>query len=281
MTKPSAPAAGRRFTKMHGLGNDFVVIDARDAPLTLDAARARSIADRRLGIGCDQLIVIEARRREDADVYMRILNPDGSEAGACGNGTRCVADLLLRETARDHLVIETVAGLLAAQCASDHRISVDMGEARLGWRDVPLASPCDTLHVPVAIGALSDPACCSMGNPHATFFVADAQALDLAALGPAIEHHPMFPERVNVGVVQILDRARIRFRVWERGAGITPACGSGACAAIVNAARRGVTDRSAVVVLDGGELEIAWLADGHVRMTGPVATSFTGELGQL
>ena len=281
MTTPSARAAGRRFTKMHGLGNDFVVIDARNAALELDAARARIIADRRIGVGCDQLIVIEAPRSARADAYMRILNPDGSEAGACGNGTRCVADLLLRETSRDHLVIETIAGLLDAQRVRGDRISVDMGEARLDWREIPLASACDTLHVPVMIDALADPACCSMGNPHATFFVADAQALELASLGPAVEHHAMFPERVNVGIVQVLDRGRIRFRVWERGAGITPACGSGACAAIVNAARRGVTERRATVILDGGELEIEWLADGHVRMTGPVATSFTGELGDL
>ena len=281
MIAPSAHAAGRRFTKMHGLGNDFVVIDARGSELALDAARARIIADRRIGIGCDQLIVIEAPRNKRADAFMRILNPDGSEAGACGNGTRCVADLLLRETSRDHLVIETIAGLLDARRVSDHRISVDMGEARLDWRDVPLASACDSLHVDITVGPLSDPACCSMGNPHATFFVADVQAIDLASLGPAVERHPMFPERVNVGLVQVLDRGRVRFRVWERGAGITPACGSGACAAIVNAARRGVTERRATVVLDGGELEIDWQANGRVRMTGPVATSFTGELGQL
>ncbi len=281
MTTPSARAAGRRFTKMHGLGNDFVVIDARNAALELDAARARIIADRRIGVGCDQLIVIEAPRSARADAYMRILNPDGSEAGACGNGTRCVADLLLRETSRDHLVIETIAGLLDAQRVRGDRISVDMGEARLDWREIPLASACDTLHVPVMIGALADPACCSMGNPHATFFVADAEAHELASLGPAVEHHPMFPERVNVGIVQVLDRGRIRFRVWERGAGITPACGSGACAAVVDAARRGLTERRATVILDGGELEIEWLADGQVRMTGPVATSFTGELGDL
>ncbi len=266
---------------MHGLGNDFVVIDARNAALTLDVARAQAIADRRLGVGCDQLIVIEAPRNARADAYMRILNPDGSEAGACGNGTRCVADLLLRESARDRLVIETVAGLLDARRVRGNHISVDMGEAGVDWRAVPLASACDTLHVAVTIGALSDPACCSMGNPHATFFVADAHALDLASLGPAVEHHPMFPDRVNVGVVQVLDRSRVRFRVWERGAGITPACGSGACAAIVNAARRGVTERRATVVLDGGELEIDWLANGHVVMTGPVATSFTGELGAI
>ena len=153
-----------------------------------------------------------------------------------------------------------------------------MGPARLGWRDVPLARDCDTLHVDAGAGDLRDPACCSMGNPHATFFVLDAAAIDLGSVGPRIEHHPMFPARVNAGIVQVVARDRLRFRVWERGAGITEACGSGACAAIVNAVRRGLADRRAVVVLDGGELQMEWREDGHVTMTGPVATSFAGEL---
>ena len=278
MTSPSASAAGRRFIKMHGLGNDFVVIDARDGALSLDPATARLIADRRRGVGCDQLILIEPPRSGSADAFIRILNPDASEAGACGNGTRCVADLLMRESGGRQVVIETVAGLLDAGRVGEARVSVDMGAARLDWRDVPLARACDTEHVDVVAGPLADPACCSMGNPHATFFVADADAVDLARLGPIIEHHPMFPDRVNAGIVQALAFDRLRFRVWERGAGITQACGSGACAAVVNAARRGISARRATVVLDGGELEIEWLADGHVLMTGPVATSFTGEL---
>jgi diaminopimelate epimerase len=277
MTSPSDGARGRRFTKMHGLGNDFVVIDARFEPLRLDEAAARLIADRRRGVGCDQLIVLEPPRSVGADVFMRILNPDASEAGACGNGTRCVADLLLRESGGRRIVIETVAGLLDAARVDDARVGVDMGAARLDWRDVPLADACDTAHVDVAVETLADPACCSMGNPHATFFVADAEAVDLPRLGPRLERHAMFPDRANIGIVQVLDRGRLRFRVWERGAGITQACGSGACAAVVNAARRGLADRRAVVVLDGGELEIEWRADGHVVMTGPVATSFTGE----
>jgi diaminopimelate epimerase len=278
MTSPPAEIRGRRFTKMHGLGNDFVVIDARTSPLRLDPAAARLVADRRRGVGCDQLILLEPPRDAAADVFMRILNPDASEAGACGNGTRCVADLLMRESGGERVIIETIAGLLDAARVAETRVSVDMGAARLDWRDVPLARPCDTAHVDVAVEALTDPACCSMGNPHATFFVADAEAIDLPRLGPRLEHHPMFPDRANIGIVQVLDRGRLRFRVWERGAGITEACGSGACAAVVNAARRDLCERHAVVVLDGGELEIAWRPDGHVVMTGPVATSFTGEL---
>lgn len=276
----SLPA--RPFLKMHGLGNDFVVIDARERPLKLSETQARLIADRRLGVGCDQLLILEKPKNPKlADVFMRILNPDASEAGACGNGTRCVADLLMREGGRDHLVIETIAGLLDAERASGNRVTVDMGPARLDWREVPLKEACDTLHIPLTLGPLSDPVGTNMGNPHATFFVADAEKIDLASLGPVLERHAMFPERANIGIVQVLSPEKLRFRVWERGAGITMACGSGACAALVAASRRGLTGRKANVVLDGGELEIEWAKDGHVMMTGPVAISFTGTLAGI
>jgi diaminopimelate epimerase len=276
----TAPAPRRKFVKMHGLGNDFVVIDARERPLALDDAKTRAIADRHTGVGCDQLIIMETPRggKAGADVVMRIRNADGGEVSACGNASRCVADLVMRETGRDHIVIETAAGLLDAERADRGRISVDMGEARLDWRDIPLAEPHDTNHLPLALGPLKDPVAVSMGNPHAVFFVDGAEAVDLKTLGPTLEHHKMFPERANIGVAQVLGRDRIRLRVWERGAGITLACGTGACAALVAAARRGLTDRKATVIVDGGELEIEWLKDGHVLMTGPVAVSFTGEL---
>ncbi len=213
---------------MHGLGNDFVVIDARERPLKLSATQARLIADRRLGVGCDQLLIIEKPNNPKlADAFMRILNPDASEAGACGNGTRCVADLLMREGGRDHLVIETIAGLLDAERASGNRVTVDMGPARLDWREIPIKEACDTLHIPLTLGPLSDPVGTNMGNPHATFFVPDAEKIDLASLGPVLERHAMFPERANIGIVQVLSPERLRFRVWERGAGITMACGSG------------------------------------------------------
>lgn len=276
----SATVPSRKFVKMHGLGNDFVVIDARDRPIALDAARARAIADRHTGIGCDQLIVIEAPKtgKGVADVVMRIHNADGGEVAACGNASRCVADLVMRETGRDSLVIETAAGLLDAERAPGGRIAVDMGEARLDWRDIPLAKPQDTTRLDLALGPLKEPAGVSMGNPHAVFFVDDVERVDLKSLGPVLEHHPLFPDRANIGVAQVLGRDRIRLRVWERGAGLTLACGTGACAALVAAARRGLTERKAVVVVDGGELEIEWLKDGHVLMTGPVAVSFTGEM---
>ncbi|MEJ0017956.1 MAG: diaminopimelate epimerase [Acetobacteraceae bacterium] len=268
-----------RFLKMHGCGNDFVVFDERDGSLGLTSRRAAAIADRRTGVGCDQFIAIEPPPPgSNADAFMRIRNPDGSEAGACGNATRCVAHLLAQESGRRVQVIRTVAGNLPSEALPDGRVRVDMGPARLDWADVPLARPMDTLHLDLAAGPVADPAAASMGNPHATFFVADVAHLAVADLGPRLEHDPLFPERANIGFAQILAPDRMRLRVWERGAGLTLACGSGACAALVNAHRRGLTGRRATVAVDGGELEIEWRSDGHVLMTGPVATSFTGEI---
>lgn len=265
------------FRKMHGLGNDFVVLDARQAPLPITPARAAALADRRFGVGCDQLILLEPAG-EGADVLMRIRNPDGSEAGACGNATRCIAALVAAETGQGRVVVRTIAGDLPVEAAGDGLWRADMGVPRLGWQDVPLAAAMDTLHLPLAAGGVADPAACSIGNPHATFFVPALDALELAAIGPALEHDPIFPERANIGFVQVLDRAHLRLVVWERGAGLTLACGSGACAALVNAARRGLTGRAATVSLPGGDLLIEWRPDGHVLMTGPAATAFTGQL---
>ena len=271
----SCPMA--RFFKMHGCGNDFVVFDERAGTLGLSPQRAAAIADRRTGVGCDQFIVIEPPP-PGADAFMRIRNPDGAEAGACGNATRCVVDLLARETGRRAQVIRTVAGDLPSEALPDGRVCVDMGSAKLDWPDIPLARPMDTLHLDLAVGPVADAAAASMGNPHATFFVADVAGLPIKELGPRLEHHPLFPERANIGFAQVLAPDRIRLCVWERGAGLTLACGSGACAALVNAHRRGLTGRRAIVVMDGGELEIEWRIDGHVLMTGPVATSFVGEI---
>jgi diaminopimelate epimerase len=266
-----------RFVKMHGCGNDFVVIDERSGSFGLTPADAAAIADRHTGIGCDQFIVIEPAQY-GADAFMRIRNPDGSEAGACGNATRCVAHLLTAETGRTRHVIRTISGDLPSEVLADGRVRVDMGPVLLDWRDIPLAHPMDTLHLRLEAGPASDPAAASMGNPHATFFVPDLNAIPIAGIGPRLEHDPLFPERANIGFVQVLAPDRIRLRVWERGAGLTLACGSGACAALVNAARRGLTAREATVVVDGGELTITWRDDNHVLMTGPVATVFTGEI---
>ncbi|MDH3335425.1 MAG: diaminopimelate epimerase, partial [Rhodospirillaceae bacterium] len=216
----------------------------------------------------------------EADVFMRIYNPDGSEAGACGNATRCVAELMMNEKKSDHVAIETISGLLDAERTPDGLYSVDMGPARFDWRDIPLSEACDTLHLPISEGGLSDPVGVSVGNPHAVFFVDDAEAVDLAGIGPVIEHHKLFPQRTNVEVVQVLANDKIRLRVWERGAGITRACGSGACAAAVAAAQRKLTGRTVEVILDGGSLKIEWLADNNILMTGPVATSFSGTMAR-
>ena len=271
----SAPAP--EFVKMHGLGNDFVVLDARRHPLAIDGARAAAIADRRTGVGCDQLIVLEPARDRRADAFMRIRNADGGEVEACGNAARCIAALLMDETGRAHATLETAAGLLVA----DRRgadIAVDLGPVKLDWREIPLARAMDTLHLDFARGALADPAAVNVGNPHVVFFVDDAEAVDLAALGPGIERDPLFPARINVEIVQRLSPTLLRMRVWERGAGITRACGTGAAASLVAAHRRGLVGRKATIVLDGGPLEIEWRKDGHAIMTGPVATSFAGRL---
>ncbi|NKC29658.1 diaminopimelate epimerase [Falsiroseomonas selenitidurans] len=265
------------FRKMHGLGNDFVVLDGRATPLPVTPARAAAIADRHFGIGCDQFIVLEAPG-EGADVFMRIRNPDGSEAGACGNATRCIASLVAAETGRDRVVVRTIAGDLPVERLEDGLWRADMGPARLGWQDVPLARAMDTLHLPLARGAVADPAACSMGNPHATFFVRDLDLVPVAEIGPGLEHDPLFPQRANIGFAEILAPDRMRLVIWERGAGLTLACGSGACAAIVNAHRRGLVGRRATVTMPGGDLLMEWRADGHVLMTGPVATAFTGTL---
>jgi len=266
------------FIKMHGCGNDFVVMDERANPLGLTATRAAAIADRHRGVGCDQFIVLEPASTHGVDVFMRIRNPDGSEAGACGNATRCVASTLAEETGRSIFTIETITGRLPARVLPDGRIEVDMGPARTDWQDIPLAGPADTLHLDLATNTVSDPAAVSMGNPHATFFVDDLDAIDIPAIGPILENAAIFPERANIGFAQILSPERIRLRVWERSAGLTLACGSGACAAIVNAARRGLTGRRAHIIVDGGELDMAWRDDGHVLMTGPATVSFHGTL---
>ena len=275
--------AGTPFLKMHGLGNDFVVLDARGGALDLTVPRRRAIADRRLGVGCDQLIVLEPPTEPDADVFMRIYNPDGSEAQACGNATRCVASLLMDEREADDVTIQTVAGLLESQKVGRGVnglpvISVDMGLVRMDWREIPVATACDTRHMPVGLGPLQDPVGTNVGNPHATFFVDDLAAIPIAELGPKLEHDPFFPERVNVGVAQIIAENKLRLSVWERGAGLTLACGSGACAAGVAAARRGLTGRKVDVVVEHGTLTLEWLRDDHVSMTGGIALAYRGEL---
>lgn len=266
------------FIKMHGLGNDFVILDGRESSLNLSAEDVRAISDRHTGIGCDQFIIMEPARDPSADVFMRIYNTDGSESGACGNATRCVASLVMKETSISHAIIQTISGLLDCENIGGGLYSVDMGPARLDWRDLPLSEACDTENLNVEAGPLQNAVGVNVGNPHAVFMVDDVDDIDLETFGPVIETHPLFPERTNVEAVQVLSRERIRMRVWERGVGITHACGTGACAALVATARRGLTERKAEVVLDGGTLTIEWLPDNNVLMTGPVATSFSGHI---
>lgn len=263
------------FLKMHGLGNDFVIIDGRKNKPDLGAGRIRAIGDRRRGVGFDQLIVLEPPVSPKADIFMRIYNPDGSEAGACGNATRCVADLYMAEAGCMECKVETIKGLLKCKRADGWEITVDMGPPKLGWNEIPLSKQCDTLHLPLE----GDPVGVSMGNPHCVFFCGDVQDIDVDKSGPKVEHDPLFPERTNVEYVCMQGTDHIRMRVWERGAGITQACGTGACASAVAAIRRGLTGRKVRVTLDGGDLEIEWREkDGHVLMTGPVAYVFEGRL---
>lgn len=263
------------FRKMHGLGNDFVVLDARAQALDLPAAAIAAMGDRHRGVGFDQLITIAPAT--DADITLLFHNSDGTEAGACGNGTRCAASLILAETGKPRITIRTAHGLLAAETLENGLVRVDMGQPRLEWDAVPLARAMDTLHVPLAAEGVSDAACCSMGNPHATFFVDDLDTLDIPRIGPLLEHDPLLPRRANIGFAQVLAPDHIRLTVWERGAGLTLACGSGACATLVNAVRRGLTGRAVTITMPGGDLQLEWRADGHVLMAGPVATAFTGE----
>lgn len=267
------------FRKMHGLGNDFVVVDATKDGLSLTIEQIRQVADRRYGVGCDQVLVIEKAPDAKADLFMRIYNPDGSEAGACGNGSRCVAHLWMAQNGRTDCVIQTRAGLLNCKMAEGGLVQVDMGVPRLNWDEIPLAEERDTLHLGVGMmqGPLNDPVAVNVGNPHAVFFVDDIRQVDVTALGPQIENHVLFPERTNVEFAQIMSPGKIRVRVWERGTGLTQACGSGACATMVAAVRRGLTARKAEIVLDGGSLFLEWREeDGRVLMTGPAAYVFEG-----
>ena len=261
---------GLRFHKMHGLGNDFVVIDGRAAAVALGAPQIRAIADRHRGIGCDQLILLEPSAV--ADAKMRIFNPDGGEVEACGNATRCVTRLIGAEAR-----IETLGGILHGVSAGEGA-SIDMGKPRFDWDAIPLAYAMDTRDMPVNWDDLARPSAVNVGNPHVIFFVPDAYAVPLEAIGPVIETDPMFPERVNVNIATVTGPHAITLRVWERGAGITLACGTGACATAVAAIRLGLVTGPVTVSLPGGELEIDWRAGEAIRMTGPATHVFTGEL---
>ena len=267
------------FLKMHGLGNDFVAFDARDSSFALTADQARKVADRHFGIGCDTVVVMRPGGAA-ADVSLLFYNADGAESESCGNATRCIARLLMDERGLARVRISTKGGMIACSDAGKGLVTLDMGEPRLDWSALPMSAPVDTTNFPLDIGGTSlSASAVSMGNPHCVLFVPDAAKAPVASLGPKIETLPLFPNRVNVEFAQVLDRGRIRMRVWERGAGITLACGTGACATAVAAVRRGLTDRKVELILDGGSLFIEWREDdNHVLMTGPAAFPYRGRV---
>ena len=272
----------RPFVRMNGAGNDFIVVNALETPFAPTAEQVRALAARGPGPGCDQLIAIEPSDR--ADAFMRVWNADGGQVETCGNALRCVGWLLMESTGKDSVVIDTLGGATIARRAGDRRVKVDMGAPGLDWTQVPLAEEMDTRGVELQVGPidaplLHTPGAVSMGNPHVVFFTDRQDDAFVRGSGSLVEHHPLFPEGVNVGFANVLAPDRIRLRVWERGAGLTKACGTGACAALVAAARRGLTGRRAVIQADGGELEIDWDEEtGHVFMTGPVEIEGTGTL---
>ena len=276
---------GKTFRKMNGLGNDFVILDLRADDYRLTETEAKKIASRASGIGCDQVITIEKPRKSagTAIAFMGIKNADGSPAGACGNAARCVASILFEETGKDRVEFETPSTSIRAHAVRD-LIAVDMGRPKFNWRDIPLAEQTDdTRFVDIKLGPIDapvlwGPSAVNVGNPHCVFFVDDAEAQALDKFGPMIENHPIFPDRANVSVAEVRSQHSIRLRVWERGAGITKACGTAACAALVCASRRRLSARKATITLDGGDLAIEWRENDHIIMTGPVAHEFDGTL---
>ena len=269
--------AGRFFVKMHGLRNHFVITDARDEPYRPDDQEIIRICDPQTGVGGDQLIIIEPARDSGADVFMRILNIDAREVEACGNATRCVAWLLMEERSSNTLIVETLAGALDCNRAGPMEVSCAMGRVTMEWRDIPLAEARDTCHLNLSFGPLSDGIALAIGNPHVVFFVDDLDAVDIAAIAPEIQRHPLFPRQVNVGVAQMTSEDQMRLTVYERGAGLTTACGSGACAAAYAALARGLTDSKKMTIdLPAGTVEIEITDDGSAIMTGPIAYCFSG-----
>ncbi len=276
--------AKQAFVKMHGLGNDFVVLDARKEPIDLEPLEVKAIADRHLGIGCDQVIVL--KNTPKADVFMQIFNSDGTESAACGNASRCIAWQVMREKKVDHVTLETKAGVLDAFDTGEGSITVDMGPVKTDWQDIPLSEERDTLHLGFQVAQpgdagkvlMGDPVAVNVGNPHVVFIVGMPEVVDLKAVGPIIENAPLFPERANVSVIQVVGEDIIKAKVWERGDGETQACGTAACAALVAACRRGMIGRQGIVVMPGGPLGVVWReSDNHVLLTGPVATAFDGQ----
>ena len=267
------------FIKMHGLGNDFVIIDSRNNQFLLNTKNIQLIANRRFGIGCDQ--VIEMNHSTSADIFMRIFNADGSESGSCGNAARCVASLLFAASPKKTVLIETITGIIKGESLENGNVKIDMGEPKFNWKDIPLKINKSKIDFPEF--SLENGIVVNMGNPHIVFFRDNLNQIDMESAGPKIENNCLFPEKINVEVCQVLNKNKIRLKVWERGTGLTLACGTGACAALVAACKSNLTESTAEIVLDGGSLEICWnnSSDNHVIMSGPVSVSFLGEFSSL
>ena len=272
---------GRPFIKMHGLRNDFIVVDGRRQPYMPSVDEIVRHCDRREGVGGDELLIIDPPRAASADAvaFVRIFNPDGREVEACGNASRCVGWLLLQESRRDEVVIDTLGGRLGCRRAGAKQVAVDMGKLQTGWQDIPLAREMDTLHLEIGAGPLRDPVGMNIGNPHAVFFVDDLDSVDLSTWGPRLQKHPLFPQEANIGAAQLIDSKTLKLSVWERPGALTTACGTGACVAVAAAHRRGLTDANRMqVIMPAGSVEIELKRNNSAVMTGPVETCFTGYL---
>jgi len=270
---------GRPFVKMHGLRNDFVIVDGRETPYTPCVEKIIHICDRHEGIGADELLVVEPPRSGNAYAFLRIINPDGREVEACGNASRCVGWLLMEECGRDEIRIETLGGVLSCRRAGEKQVAVEMGRLWTGWQEIPLSREMDTLHLGIGAGPLQDPVGMNIGNPHAVFFVADLAAVDLTRYGPQLQKNPLFPQEANIGAAQLIDPKTLKLSVWERPGVLTTACGTGACVAVAAAHRRGLTtEKCMTVIMPAGSMEIELKEDGTVLMTGPVETCYAGYL---
>ena len=278
-TKNAIVRHGRPFTKMHGLRNDFIIVDGRRNPYRPSVEEIVRICDRHEGVGGDELVIVEPPQRADAYAFMRIFNPDGREVEACGNASRCVAWLCLQESKRAEIVIDSLGGPLRCRLAGEKNVAVEMGQLRTGWQEIPMAQKMDTLHLGIGAGPLQDPVGMNIGNPHAVFFVDDLDAIDLTTYGPRLQKHPLFPQEANIGVAQLLDPKTLKLSVWERPGALTTACGTGACAAVGAAHRRGLTNAKCMtVIMPAGSVQIELKEDDSVIMIGPVEACYTGYL---
>jgi len=274
---------GRPFIKMHGLRNDIIIVDARRTPFNPSVGQIRKICDRRAGVGGDELLIVEPPTSSDNEkniaAFVRIINTDGREVEACGNASRCIGWLLMKERHLESIVFRTLGGKLSCRLKGDKYVSVGMGRLRTAWHEIPISKEMDSLHLGIGAGPLQDPVGMNIGNPHAIFFVKDIHKIDLETYGPDLQHHAIFPEEANIGVAQMIDANTMKLAVWERPGALTTACGSGACAAVGAAIRRGLTDQRKVrVIMPAGNMEIEIDENAQVTMAGPIETCYAGYL---